>query len=120
MDKEFAVLVGKTLSAVAQTRDEIRFTTTEGEIYRQYHYQDCCEAVTVEDVVGDWEDIIGQEIIEAREDVSEGEASSWESSTWTFYTIRTNRGTVTIRWLGTSNGYYSESVDFERVEDADA
>lgn len=79
-----------------------------------YHEQDCCESVYLEDVCGDWADIVGSTVISASEETSYGDSESL-SETWTFYHIRTHRGTVTLRWYGSSNGYYSERVEIARV-----
>ena len=37
------------------------------------------------------------------------------SSTWTFFKFRTIKGSVTVRFFGTSNGYYSESASLIRI-----
>lgn len=110
-------LVGQTLGAVISDAEEIRFLTEEGREFRLYHDQDCCEQVRVEDINGELADLLDSPILFAEERSEAGEESEWgDSSTWTFYRIGTIKGTVVIRWLGTSNGYYSERVYFEEVK----
>lgn len=81
------------------------------------HYQDCCESVYVNDVDGDESDLEGATLLWVEEAVSpegfeENEEDSWGSRTWTFYRIASSKGVVVVRWLGESNGYYSESVSW--------
>lgn len=123
-DVPFTELIGKTLVSVNKTDDEIVFKATDGSEYKMHHYQDCCETVYVESVVGDLNDLIGSPILRAEEAVSDQDpdgyanANEWrESFTWTFYKLATRKGYVDIRWLGESNGYYSESVSFKRIVD---
>lgn len=115
---EISDLIGKTLTEIKNTGDEIYFTTSEGENYLMYHEQDCCEHVSVEDIIGDLDDLIMSPITMAEEISEDGtDDEEWgESATWTFYKLATNKGYVTIRWYGSSNGYYSESVDFVKLE----
>ena len=120
---ELKELLGKTLASVEGKvgGEEIIFVTTEGKRYRMWHNQDCCEGVTVEDICGELSDLIGSPILQAEEssdanvtppDVKPPEHQDG-SYTWTFYRLGTAKGGVVIRWYGSSNGYYSESVDFD-------
>lgn len=115
---EIEEFLGKTLQNVEVHDDEIYFDTEDGERYLMYHAQDCCETVYVEDVIGDVEDLIGSPLTMA-EEVSERGESRFGTSTWTFYKLATNKGYVTFRWLGESNGYYSESVDIKKLSDTE-
>ena len=117
-------LKGKTLSSVVADDNEIYFTTTSGEVYKMYHSQDCCESVYIESIVGDLDDLVGSEILLAEDsenlfDVIKSfdkeEEENDESFTWTFYKFATRKGYVDVRWFGSSNGYYSESVSFAEV-----
>lgn len=120
-DTTIADLVGKTFVDVVRTGEhEIWFKLADGGRYVMYHSQDCCEQVIIEDLNGDLDDLIGTPILMADEASSSNSPPPWEmdrkldgddSCTWTFYHISTIKGSVSIRWWGESNGYYSESVD---------
>jgi hypothetical protein len=106
-------ILGKVLTSIEIDRntDEIYFTCSDGSEYCMAHYQSCCESVTIEDINGDVNDIIGSTILVAEERISEKD-TDYGSETYTFYTLRTINGSIDIRWYGSSNGYYSESVSF--------
>lgn len=120
--KSFEDLQGRILCKVVNLDDyELRFHLTEDHYVRMYHAQDCCESVSIEDIVGDLDDLVGTPLLLVEEvsnydGESKYEDDEWsESETWTYYRFRTMKGSVDIRWYGTSNGYYSESVDIEIV-----
>ena len=122
---DFGILKNAIIEKIVGKKgdDEMVFKTNKGN-FRLHHLQDCCESVTIEDISGDINDLIGspillaEEVIHGREVNPEGvEVPEYqESFTWTFYKLATVRGAVTIRWYGESNGYYSESVDFDEVK----
>lgn len=120
MEIQFSELAGKHLVSTTGEvgGEEIRFTADDGSIYVLYHSQDCCENVQVEDICGDMADLQECTVISAEESTSDQtvdeKPEDADSFTWTFYKIQTNKGAVTIRWLGQSNGYYSEWVTFCR------
>ena len=120
MKNDISELIGKTLLKIDKQDDEITFFCSSGEAYKLYHSQDCCESVCIEDIVGDLDDLIGASILKASEDTSEVNPEGivkddQDSFTWTFYNFATTKGYVTIRFYGESNGYYSESVDFVKL-----
>ena len=125
---EISELVGKTVVSIDKKDDELIFICATGEKYKMYHSQDCCESVTIEDICGDLDDLIGTPILKAKEvtnyePTSEEdkqktkEADEYGSCTWTFYMFATMKGYVDIRWYGESNGFYSESVDFHKADE---
>jgi hypothetical protein len=117
----FEHLVGKTLieiTGMTPDSERVIFITDALEVYMLEHLQDCCETVRLLDVIGDHENLLGTPILKAevRTNSEDSSGIEWiyydESFTWTFYELATIKGSVTLRWLGQSNGYYSESVDF--------
>jgi len=111
-------LTGKTVTKVEQLEDQsadLRFHFSEDEpTFNMGHTQNCCESVWLEDICGDLSDLENSPILEAEERPSDRDyplGDHDESYTWTFYRISTIKGTVVLRWYGTSNGYYSEEAD---------
>lgn len=129
-ERNVSALLGETLAEVSGMEpgsEAVTFVTASGRTFRMYHDQDCCESVSVNEIIGNVADLIGSPLTMAEEVSNEGFANPWdsvepdeygyrsgvpESFTWTFYRFATVKGYVTLRWLGESNGYYSESVSF--------
>jgi hypothetical protein len=117
---EMKDLTGKIFVKVeAKIGEETVTLHTKDKSYIMYHDQSCCENVSLDDIVGNIEDLIGVPILIARESSYEnsgGAKSEYdESYTWTFYVFATNKGFVTLKWYGESNGYYSESVQIREL-----
>ena len=117
MTYEDLEIKGQTIiDIVRDGNTELIFKTKEGNTYKMYHYQDCCESVTIDDICGDLNDLLNYPLLMAEVASKDGDDNDdWGTSTWTFYKLGTIKGCVTIRWYGESNGYYSESVDFDKI-----
>lgn len=111
-----ADMLGHVVVAVTRTDDELHFSLANGLNCRFYHSQDCCEHVYIESVDGDLNDLVGKPLLLAEESSNRDDPPKQnydDSYTWTYYRFATERGHVTVRFFGSSNGYYSEGVDLE-------
>lgn len=113
-------MIGVKFDLVEADDWSLRFVCSEG-IFEFNHDQDCCESVGIESIIGDLQDLVGEPILLAEESTGETPADykfeyEPESYTWTFYKFATRKGYVDVRWLGESNGYYSEEVSLHFEE----
>lgn len=112
-------LLGRTVTSleVLEDGEELRFFCSDGTVYFMYHEQCCCESVRIEDICGELEYLLDSPILMAEEVKGESgmDEEELEHYTWTFYKFATRKGYVTLRWLGTSNGYYGEEVSLMRI-----
>ncbi|WP_417737245.1 hypothetical protein [Rosistilla oblonga] len=97
-----------------EKNNEIMLTTESGKVIKIFHDQDCCETVAIEDAEGEWHKLFGKVLVEASRDEKQSECD-YGSKTETTLKFRVDGATVISRWIGESNGYYSESVDIEEV-----
>jgi hypothetical protein len=122
METSFEDLRGLVLTniegACEQSGEVVLRADLDRRAFRLYHRQDCCEGVYLTEIIGDPADLLFTPILVAEELVNPPDMPGREyaeSFTWTFYELRTKKGTVVLRWYGSSNGYYGERVDFEEV-----
>lgn len=110
-------LLGRTFTNVEQrNNDSVIFIEGDGTEWGLWHDNICCESVYLEDIIGNLQDLVGAPLLMAEESISDDPPLSeyHDSYTWTFYKFATMKGYVTLRWYGSSNGYYSETVNLHR------
>ena len=113
--EEFKCLLGDTFKVYLRGNEVMVFENSKAN-YIFYHEQSCCESVLIYEVVGDIEDLNNSPILQAEKVTHRsGDENEGESKTWTFYKFATIKGSVVVRWIGESNGYYSEEVNFSKI-----
>jgi hypothetical protein len=135
-DKRVAIedMLGVTITSIDRAAGTIPYHLdfhTDKGLFAMGHIQDCCESVYLNDVDGDLDDLIGSPITLAEcvgswsghdgewdKDAPPGvdvKPKHYDSSTWTFYKLGNSKVSMTLRWVGESNGYYSERVDIIHI-----
>ena len=119
-DCKFSELLGKTfitIEGLYKGSNQVTFTCSDGSVYRMNN-DGSSSYVVIADVCGDNKDLMNSPILRAEERISNSNGMGVYSDeniegshTWSFYALATINGYVDIRWLGTSNGYYSERVN---------
>lgn len=115
---DISQFLGKILYDISINRDSDIITIVDSDYneFEMYHKDDCCEDVYVDDIDGDLNDLIDSPILRAEsstnsDDITKEKANEVdEHYTWTYYKLSTIKGSITIRWFGTSNGCYSETA----------
>ena len=108
---DIAQLKGMTITAVIYKEDtESLLIHLNSHVLKMIHHQECCETVYLADVVGSFEDLIGYPLLEVSETIVDiGNENI--AGTASYYNFKTLKSSVQLRWVGESNGYYSETVD---------
>lgn len=113
----FEDLLGEICTNIEVDRScgEIVFTLSDEQKFKLFHWNECCETVSIHEIVGDMDDIIGSPILLAEEVTEDDYDNDDGIAGYTFYKLSTIKGSVTISFYGSSNGYYSIGVDFIRL-----
>lgn len=125
MNSDLNNIVGSTILAVEGCEvgsTKVIFRTSKGDLtlsFKKDYFTNCRVYVSVEDITGDPADLVDGvvSVAEQRSNKQEWEGNGNKKETrWTFYTIRTTKGDLDLRWYGHSNGHYSTSVNTDWTE----
>lgn len=118
-DSYFGKIVA-SVEGLERHSDDVTIRFTDGSSFWMHHYQDCCENVWLADIDGE---VNVGDVWHGFDERSEDKSGTMgengyecESATWTFYTLHTSKGYVWLRFIGESNGYYSEGVSHGYTE----
>jgi len=114
MKTPFSDLVGHTLTSITHEKEHalrfrgetLVFQSKTAKWTQNFHADENDLDIYIESIVGDFKDLLETPIL-----VAEECTGSCEEGTYTFYKLATVRGWVDIRWVGESNGYYSETME---------
>ncbi len=105
-----------TVAFVDIDDDSMQVTTDCGRKFCFKHDQDCCEYVRIISKSDDILDIMNKRLISVEMTYLDGDMfdndpdHNYDSHTLSKLTFVTNDSTECVRWLGSSNGYYGETV----------
>jgi len=103
---------------IISIEDDSIITTSTGDKYEIYHSQDCCESVSHYKTIGNLSDIIGYPITLAEEDNCDPDwydGKYSDSHTWSAFFLETQHGRLELWFLGESNGWYGETMEFQKL-----
>lgn len=107
-------MVGRVVKYVDIDYDQMKITCEDNSVFTFYHEQDCCECVYITDTEGEPMSLKGWKLLLVDMEETIHQSYGYESKTTTVVKFVTDENTVSVKWIGESNGYYSESVDLKQ------
>lgn len=110
--KDFSVLEGKTIDSIDFKNHPDTITiTADGIEYVMEHVQDCCENVSISDFTGKFQT---GKVAKASSEYTRLDDSDGLSAETVFNLTYADGEQFSIKWHGSSNGYYGVGVSFYR------
>jgi len=105
---------GQRIDLGDDTFERIVFILNTGDAFVLHNASEgdygCDCSIKLIDIEGDLFDLIDRPLVVSEEASHHPEEGCCKSETWTYYRFATPKGFVSLRWHGSSNSYYSETV----------